>query len=102
MELIEFQYIILKITTFIFKQMADMMSDNNMNEPTDALDHVGDRGAWLYGESPGTSRGVHDSRYHLATDASDHVVMVNGTKLVKINNHSNVIYPFLILEKQKG
>ena len=55
MELIEFQYIILKITAFIFKQKADTMSVNNMNEPTDPLDHVGDRWAWLFGESPGAS-----------------------------------------------
>ena len=52
MELIEFQYIILKITAFIFKQKADTMSVNNMNEITDPLDHVGDRWAWLFGESP--------------------------------------------------
>ena len=82
--------------------MADMMSASNMNEPSDALDHVGDRGAWLHGESPGTSRGVHDSRYHLATDALDHAVMVNGTKLVKINNHSNVIYPVSDIRETEG
>ena len=66
MELIEFQYIILKITAFIFKQMADTMSANNMNELIGASDHVvntdGDRRAWRYEEPPGTSRGVHDSR----------------------------------------
>ena len=74
--------------------MADTMSANNMNELIDALETEG-RGC------TGNSL-VLPSRYHLATDASDHVVMVNGTMLVKINNHSNVIYPFLILEKQKG
>ena len=69
MKLIEFQYIILKITAFIFKQKADTMSVNNMNEITDPLDHVGDRWGWLFGESR-VSCQVTDNVSD-ATDASE-------------------------------